>query len=156
MYIAPSSDCSLLTLKLPLKVPISKHIGLRLFSEWSQWRIQDLWKGGGGRESKFLDAAPENRPKSAKKQKSAEKGGGGGGAAADSAPPPWIRHWEWECYCSFQKIYGNLFKSTNTIIMASISCSNWNWGHNNLIQYICICSMCVHKINLYVLFFLFL
>ena len=53
---------------------------------FTQRRIQDLWKGGGGgRESKFLDAVPENnknRPK--KKKKSAEKRG----AAADSAPPP--------------------------------------------------------------------
>ena len=41
----------------------------------------------GGRESKFLDVAPENNKNRPKKQKSAEKGGGGG-AAADSAPPP--------------------------------------------------------------------
>ena len=31
----------------------------------------------GGRESKFLDAAPENKKNRPKKQKSAEKGGGG-------------------------------------------------------------------------------
>ena len=50
----------------------------------------------GGRESKFLDVAPENNKNRPKKQKSAEKRGGG--AAADSAPPPppWIRH----CYTS--------------------------------------------------------
>ena len=56
-----------------------------------QRRIQDLWKrGGGGRESKFLDAAPKKKKIGKKTQKSAGKGGGG--AAADSAPPPWIRH----------------------------------------------------------------
>ena len=38
------------------------HLVLKIIN--LQWRIQDLWKGGGGgRESKFLDAAPENRPK---------------------------------------------------------------------------------------------
>ena len=40
----------------------------------TQRRIQNLWKGGGGgRESKFLDAAPENNKSRPKKQKSAEK-----------------------------------------------------------------------------------
>ena len=44
-------------------------------------------KGGGGRESKFLDAAPENRPKSAKKTKIGRKKGGGGRGRFGPPPP---------------------------------------------------------------------
>ena len=43
----------------------------------------------GGRESKFLDAAPENNKNRPKKQKSAEKRGG---RDRFGPPPPWIRH----------------------------------------------------------------
>ena len=50
----------------------------------------------GGRESKFLDAAPENNKNRPKKQKSAEKKGG---PRPIRPPPPWIRHW----YCSTVK-----------------------------------------------------
>ena len=42
----------------------------------------------GGRESKFLDAAPENNKNRPKKQKSANKKGGGG---PRPIRPPWIR-----------------------------------------------------------------
>ena len=45
----------------------------------------------GGRESKFLDAAPENRPKSAKKTKiGRKKGGGGRGRFGPYLDPPLI------------------------------------------------------------------
>ena len=43
----------------------------------------------GARESKFLDAAPENNKNRPKKQKSAQKRGGRG---RFDPPPPWIRH----------------------------------------------------------------
>ena len=44
-------------------------------------------RGGGGRESKFLDAAPENKKNRPKKQKSAEKKGGGGPRPIRPPPP---------------------------------------------------------------------
>ena len=43
--------------------------------------------GGGPRESKFLDAAPENKKNRPKKLKSAEKGG------PRPIRAPWIRHY---------------------------------------------------------------
>ena len=83
----------------------------------------------GGRESKILDAAPENNKNRPKKQKSAQKRG----AAADSAPPPpWIRPWYMYCKC-WNRLYYIYIYIINCFVN---SCLSDIW--NTFVEYYCI------------------